>query len=111
MVRTFATVGAETATGLGGAAAVGTDVDDCDSMGFTLGVKFTVNEMIALEAGYGYIKDEIDDTEDEGQSYYIQAPITLAPGVTVTPEVGVVDGMDDGDNESMYFGAGWEIAF
>ncbi|WP_321493032.1 porin [uncultured Desulfobacter sp.] len=90
---------------------VGTLADDCDSIGFTAGAKFTITEMFAVEAGYGYIKEEIGDGEDEGQSYYIQAPITVAPGVTITPEVGMIDDMDSGQNERLYFGAGWEIAF
>lgn len=90
---------------------VGTLAEDCDSIGFTAGAKFTVNEMFAVEAGYGYIKDEIDDVKDAGRSYYLQAPITMAPGVTLTPEVGVIDDMETGQNERLYFGAGWEIAF
>lgn len=95
----------------------GDDVYDCESIGGTIGVIFSVNEMLTLEAGYGYIHDEIDDnawTGDESdiaQSYYLQAAITLAPGVTVTPEVGIIDEREAGQNETIYVGAAWAIAF
>ncbi|WP_287036702.1 hypothetical protein [Desulfobacter sp.] len=78
---------------------------------------FAVNDMLTLEAGYGYIHDEIDDNAWTGsesniaQSYYLQAPITLAPGVTVTPEVGMIDERETGEDETFYFGAAWAIAF
>jgi len=50
--------------------------------------------------------------------YYIQMPITLAKGVTVTPEVGrfdekeyVVDGQTVDDGNAFYYGAYWRIDF
>ncbi|WP_320040955.1 porin [uncultured Desulfobacter sp.] len=92
---------------------VGGEVYDCETIGGTIGVTFAVSEMLTLEAGYGYIHDEIDDVDDTSiaQSYYLQAGITLAPGVTVTPEVGMIDNREDGCEETMYFGATWAIAF
>jgi len=91
----------------------GNDVDDCESIGGTIGVAFSLNDMFALEAGYGYIYDEYDelDVTSIAQSYYIQTPITLAPGVTVTPEVGMIDQRETGEDETLYFGAAWAIAF
>lgn len=106
--QNVAMINAETASGLAGR---GTTAEDCDSLGFTIGAKFTINEMFAVEAGYGYIKDELGDVDDKGQSYYIQAPVTVAPGVTITPEVGMIDEMDSTQEETLYFGACWEIAF
>ncbi len=98
--------------GYAGATATG-EVNDVETMGFTIGAVFTINDMFAIEAGYGYVVDEYDEggAKDKGQSYYIQAPITLAPGVVVTPEVGVIDGKDTGDNEWTYVGAKWQINF
>lgn len=111
-------LGADNATGYEGLAIYdGNDVYDCESIGGTIGVIFNVNDMLTLEAGYGYIHDEIDDnawTGDESdiaQSYYLQAAITLAPGVTVTPEVGMIDEREAGQDETLYFGAAWAIAF
>ncbi|WP_020586288.1 porin [Desulfobacter curvatus] len=107
-----------TATGYEGLAIYnGNNVYDCESIGGTIGVIFNVNDMLTLEAGYGYIHDEIDDNAWTGnesniaQSYYLQAAITLAPGVTVTPEVGMIDEREAGQNETLYFGAAWAISF
>ena len=111
-------LGADNGTGYEGLAVYdGNDVYDCESIGGTIGVTFDINDMLTLEAGYGYIRDKIDDnawTGDESdiaQSYYLQAAITLAPGVTVTPEVGMIDEREAGQNETLYFGAAWAIAF
>lgn len=101
-------------TTLGGEAVIsGSNVDDCESMGATIGVNFAVSDMLTIEAGYGYIHDELDDADvtDMAQSYYLQAAITLAPGVTVTPEVGMIDQRETGKTEDLYFGAVWAIAF
>lgn len=89
------------------------DVDDCETIGGTIGVTFAVSEMLTLEAGYGYIHDELDDanTTSIAQNYYLQAGITLAPGVTVTPEVGMIDYREVGEEEILYYGASWKIAF
>jgi len=94
--------------------AVNHKFNDCESIGGTIGVTFAVNDMLALEAGYGYIHDEFDDGDygsSIAQSYYLQVPITLAPGVTVTPEVGMIDEREAGADETIYFGAAWAIAF
>ena len=93
---------------------------DNDAMGGRIAIGYTFNEMFGVEIGYGYQQTEFDmsgSEEDEVQSYYIQFPITLAPGVHVVPEVGVVDymdnflGNDDGEGETTYFGAKWQINF
>lgn len=101
-----------------------TDVQDVDIFGFMVlaGMKFT--DMLAVEAGYGYAKSERDTPgastlEDPKAFYYIQMPITLAKGVTVTPEIGKFDEKDhtlaDGttvdDGDAMYYGAYWKIDF
>lgn len=101
-----------------------TNVQDVDIFGFfaVAGMKFT--DMLAFEVGYGYATSERDTTgagtvEDEKAFYYIQMPITLAKGVTVTPEIGKFDEKDhklaDGstvdDGDAMYYGAYWKIDF
>ena len=116
--RNMGNMGVDNATGYEGLAIYdGNEVYDCESIGGTVGVTFAVNDMLTLEAGYGYIHDEIDDnawTGDESniaQSYYLQAAITLAPGVTVIPEVGMIDERESGQEETLYYGAAWAIAF
>jgi hypothetical protein len=100
----------------------GGDVIDNDAIGGRICVGYTFNEMFAVEVGYGYQRTEYDEDiaalgtdELESQSYYINFPITLAPGVVVTPEVGVVDfTVDDSSleqDEITYFGAKWQIDF
>ncbi len=111
----IANLSTATASQYGGTAVYdGGDVYDCESIGGTIGVTYAVNDMLALEAGYGYIHDDYDEdgvNNNIAQSYYLQAPITLAPGVTVTPELGMIDEREAGLNETIYFGACWAIAF
>ena len=104
--------------GRGYADVSGTKVIDNDAMGFRVAVAYAFNEMFGVEVGYGYQQTEFDTSgseEDEVQSYYINFPITLAPGVIVVPEIGVVDFEDDfagnGEDEITYFGAKWQINF
>ena len=106
------------AVGAGYAVVIGDEIVDNDAMGFRVAVGYTFNEMFGVEVGYGYQQTEFDTSgseEDEVQSYYIQFPITLAPGVHIIPEVGVVDYEDDfagnGEDEITYFGAKWQINF
>lgn len=94
----------------------GTSYIDNDAFGFEIVLGYTVNDMFGLEAGYGYTKTELDTTgelgdKDDVQSWYVQAPITLAPGVFIIPEVGQVDYKQTGQEEITYYGAKWQINF
>lgn len=88
-------------------------VDDVDNYGGEIVAGYTFNEMFGIEAGFGYMQGEYDNASDEDEvfAYYLQAPITLAPGVTITPEVGVIDYDETGQDEITYFGAKWQINF
>lgn len=94
-----------------------TGTNDTTTFGWNLVLGYTINDMLKVEGGYGYISSDNDDYDkaDAAQSYYINLPITLAPGVSITPEFGVEDGMkdmDDADEGSdTYFGAKWMINF
>jgi hypothetical protein len=79
---------------------------------------FKVNDMLGLEAGYGYIQGDPDISgldKDVTQAYYIQATINLAKGVFITPEFGKFDYKEDINNNDQgdftYFGAKWQINF
>ncbi len=100
------------------------NVQDVDLQGYflVLGMKFT--DMLAAEVGYGWTKTERDNNdtgltdEDDKAFYYIQMPITLAKGVTVTPEIGkfdekehVLNGVTTDDGDAIYYGAYWRVDF
>ncbi len=94
------------------------DIVDNDSYGLILVVGARINEMIAIESGIGYTESELDASgiqEDDQLAYYVQATITLAPGVFIVPEVGVIDMAENmaGNNEqkTLYYGLKWQINF
>ena len=94
------------------------DTDDVDSyqVAGVVGWKFT--DQLSFEFGTGYREDESDapgeDTDDNWESY-INATVSLAPGVWLIPEIGYTDLGDDidGDDEGdrYYIGAKWQIDF
>jgi hypothetical protein len=82
----------------------------------SVGVK--INNVVGVELGVGYIsfEDDIDGVEaDEALAVYLQAPITLAQGVTIVPEIGQYDYMEDAaevdEGKELYFGAKWQLNF
>ncbi len=92
------------------------NVLDNDAFGYEIVAGYTVNDMFAFEAGYGYAKTELDVVGVAGDkvdvaSWYVQAPITLAPGVFIIPEIGQVDYKNTGADEITYYGAKWQINF
>jgi hypothetical protein len=99
------------------------DVEDCDSMGTILILKFKVSDMIKLEAGWGRVANERDvgttTTEEETNAYYIQANISPAKGFYIVPEIGKIDygdrqvtGVADQKlGDKTYYGAKWQINF
>jgi len=81
-------------------------------------LKFT--DTLRFEAGLGYREDNASNAPGYSQKdgswvTYLQAMITMAPGVYLCPEVGYIDYMDNraGDDEGYqwYFGAKWQIDF
>ena len=88
-------------------------VTDVEAKGCAIAAGYTVNDMVSLEAGFGYAETKEDGAADENEviSYYVQAPITLASGVFIVPEVGVVDYVDGTEADVTYYGAKWQINF
>jgi hypothetical protein len=81
-------------------------------------LKFT--DTLRFEAGFGYRQDNADGApgfsqKDDSWTGYVQALITLAPGVYLCPEIGYIDWMDNraGNDEGYewYAGAKWQIDF
>jgi hypothetical protein len=95
----------------------GTQVRDNDVLGYVIVATAKLNDMFSVEFGYAGIQTELDavpggvPVTDDASSYYAQAVITLAPGVYVIPEVGVVDYDEIGQTKTTYFGAKWQINF
>jgi hypothetical protein len=85
-------------------------------LGMVLGFAATSN--LKFEAGAGYRNDDPDtpgsDNDDFWQGY-VQAVVTLAPGVYLVPEVGYQDFMDSAGGQDQgydwYAGAKWQIDF
>jgi hypothetical protein len=95
--------------------AVGTDVDDVDSLQYAVVVGVKAGDTVTIEGGYGFRKHEFDapaTRDDEATGLYVQAVLQVAPGVFIIPEVGVDDktGADD-KGDLTYFGAKWQINF
>ena len=112
----------------------GTDsIIDNETVGFNLVAGVKVNDMVTIEAGYGWLEHELDHLpsgwaaaglEDETETIYLQAVITLAKGVTITPEIGKIDwdentignGLQSGnpaadEGDMVWYGAQWRIQF
>ena len=78
---------------------------------------------MSIEAGVGYTKSEVDTSatvtvEDDTMCYYVNASLTLAPGVYVVPEIGVFDFGDyevgstsTSEGQRLYYGAKVQIDF
>ncbi len=91
-----------------------TTVVDTDCFGAAIVAGWTLNDMFNFEAGYGYAEEEADvatSTSDEVSSYYLNATVTLAPGVFFVPEIGKIDGNETTQEEVDYFGIKWQINF
>jgi hypothetical protein len=123
-------------------------IDDNESIGFSVVAGWKFNDMLKIEAGYGYLKHKLDgsvtktvnatsapsqlnpagtyttvDPEDDMQSFYVQLPITLSPGMMIIPEVSYFDWGDneisprdgqapkDDEGSTTYIGATWRITF
>jgi hypothetical protein len=94
------------------------DVDDTETIMGALVAGFKFTDQVSFEAGWGYRNDDPDvdgADEDEAWEAYLQAVVSLAPGVWVIPEFGYTDYMDDsaGDDEGdrWYLGGKWQIDF
>lgn len=100
----------------------GATVQDVDYMEYMLNAGFKMSDMVTFEAGYGYATNELEvaavKTEDPSFAYYIQADISLAPGVHLIPEYAVIDadevttaGVSTEEASTSYIGAKWQINF
>ncbi len=100
---------------------VGSSIKDNESWGYVLVLGYKVLDRLKLEAGYSAVSAEDDlpgKNEDDAQAYYIQAKISLADGVYLIPEAGVLDyedhyenGVKFEDGDETFLGLYWQIDF
>jgi hypothetical protein len=90
---------------------------DVDAWGAALVAHVIFGDLLSMEAGYGYVDLDYGNAtllgadKDQVQSYYLNLAITLADGVQIVPEIGVVDYHESGQNKITYGGAKWQIGF
>jgi hypothetical protein len=101
-----------------GAKFSGGQVKDNTGYGYLAAVGYKISDMLSAEAGYSHLEAKNDlpgATADDASMMYVMLPITVAPGVTISPELGKVDEGKSGANvdqgDYSYFGATWKIAF
>jgi len=98
----------------------GSEFVDAKTFGVAAALAYKHNEMLSFELGYGYQEDKWKfagmKEKLEGQSYYLNATITIAKGFYIVPEIGVmrykckgITALDAG--KLTYFGAKWQIDF
>jgi hypothetical protein len=96
---------------------VNNDIRDNDAFGWLLVAGFSANENLRFEAGYGQAEFDLDGStnKDEVSAMYVQAVITFAKGVFITPEIGKIDYKDDmvkaDEGSTTYYGLQWQIRF
>ena len=101
-----------------------TDIEDASGWGGIILAGFKMSDMFNFEAGYSMDHGEVDVApgvtgENSPSQWYVNCTITLAPGVTITPEVGMTDFGDvevtgsasEDQGDCTYFGAKWQINF
>ena len=89
-------------------------ITDRDALATLIVAGYTIRKGLYLEAGYGYIKTELDQAgsiKDDVSTYYLQSTIFLAPGVFLTPEIGRINGEQKDQVDITYFGIKWQVNF
>jgi hypothetical protein len=104
--------------GMSDAVVVDDRLVDNDTVGGLLVAGCKISDLLGVEAGVGMTRHELNDdrfSKDENVVYYLLAPLTIAPGVRIIPEIGYYDfredlqGLDVGD--LFYLGAKCQVDF
>lgn len=90
-----------------------------DAKGFEGYIQATqkLSDTAKVNAGLGYVNDKVEHAAhaDDKMSFFVNAPITLAKNVTITPEFSYYDEMKSSTNatqpKSYALGAQWRIDF
>ena len=109
--------------GAGGASIVNGDVEDGTLLQGTFVVGANFNQSVGVEFGFGYGDIEKDvaagtTVEQTGMLFYLQAPITLAKGFKIIPEIGYMDrddlsvgGVDIDSGDMTYVDVNFKVDF
>jgi predicted porin len=99
----------------------GPDLKNANAWGLEAAFGYKINDMLTLEASCASLSSEQDtalNNEDDVLVYGILAKITMAPGVTITPEIIYQDNKDVSNNgtstdqgDVTAFGVFWKIDF
>jgi hypothetical protein len=96
------------------------DWDDSDDWGALLVLGMRFNDQMAVEGGVGYENKQLDtnaanDNDDETVAYYAHFNYTAAPGVSIIPEIGYIDLMDNAngtdEGDEFYLSVKWQVDF
>jgi len=98
------------------------NVEDSTTYGGQIIAGFKLSDMFGFEAGYSADSNEVDvvggTAKNKPTHWYVNATITLAPGVYIIPEVGMFDfgdleqpGGDIDQGDATYYGVEWKINF
>ena len=98
------------------------NVEDSTTYGGQIIAGFKLSDMFAFEAGYSADSNEVDvaggTAKNKPSHWYVNATLTLAPGVYIIPEIGMFDFGDDDNGartidqgDATYYGVEWKINF
>lgn len=102
------------AFGLAEGYAVLSDDEDADCYGAWIMGQMKASDKVKVQAGFGWGSVDADDLGDgDTFVYFINAPITVAKGFTVSPEIAYYDNEDTiaGGDKELYVGAQWRMDF
>jgi len=99
----------------------GTEIKDVTTLAYGVDLGYKISDTLNLTLGYIGSDSKLNlpgDYSYPNVGYHANLEITLAPGVTITPEFFVIDQMDKTEAGAKteqpvttYFGANWKIAF
>jgi hypothetical protein len=96
------------------------EANDVDTLGLLVDFNYKLNPMMSIYAGYGQAVSELDTpgTNEKTNTYmYVGLPITLAKGVSLTPEIAITTEEHDVGAattpapSTTYYGAYWRVNF
>jgi hypothetical protein len=95
------------------------EIWNTSTFGFAGSGQFQVNEQLAAGAGFGFTSSNNADADweqaDTAMSLYVNVPYSLGKGLSITPEFGIVDEMEDSNKakqgKNTYFGAKVQFDF